>query len=152
MNTRRLVSPLLMWIIIFIGILVSLLVLKGERLFNLPIVGLIIFGLAFVYWICIFISAWKAHIQAVRSSESITKLVTTGIYKQIRHPMYSADIVLAWGLWFYLPSINILVSMLWLTTVLIIWSRLEEKMMTEKFGNQYLKYKQNVPAFLPKLK
>ena len=36
--------------------------------------------------------------------EKTTALVTSGIYKYIRHPLYSSLLLLAWGIFFKLPS------------------------------------------------
>ena len=36
--------------------------------------------------------------------EKTTQLVTTGIYKHIRHPLYSSLLLLAWGIFFKRPS------------------------------------------------
>ncbi len=37
--------------------------------------------------------------------EATTKLVTTGIYKLIRHPLYASLLYLAWGIFFKSPSL-----------------------------------------------
>ncbi|MCK7540462.1 MAG: hypothetical protein MZV63_61010 [Marinilabiliales bacterium] len=35
--------------------------------------------------------------------EKTTELVTSGIYRYIRHPMYSSLLLLAWGIWLKQP-------------------------------------------------
>ena len=37
--------------------------------------------------------------------EKTTSLVTTGIYRYIRHPLYSSLLFLAWGIFFKFPSL-----------------------------------------------
>jgi hypothetical protein len=36
--------------------------------------------------------------------EKTTQLVTTGVFKYIRHPLYSSLLLLAWGVFFKHPS------------------------------------------------
>ena len=80
------------------------------------------------------------------------KLLTTGLYSQIRNPMLLGWIIMLFGLGILLNSISlififtplfILVNILYLKTI-------EEKEMEKKFGEQYLKYKESVPMFIPR--
>lgn len=78
------------------------------------------------------------------------KLVTDGIYKFCRHPLYAAWVV------FIVPGIVLLVnSWIGLTTpifmyfILRILVREEEAYMESVFGSEYLEYKKNVPCILP---
>ncbi len=78
-------------------------------------------------------------------------MVTSGVYSRVRHPIYFADIVLAWGAFIVFPTWKVPFSVLWLTAVLASWMRLEEAALEKKFGRQYKKYKSRVPMFLPRL-
>ena len=80
------------------------------------------------------------------------KLVTTGLYSQIRNPMLLGWIIMLFGVGLLLNSISlififtplfILLNVLYLKTI-------EEKEMEKKFGQQYLKYKESVPMFIPR--
>jgi protein-S-isoprenylcysteine O-methyltransferase Ste14 len=81
--------------------------------------------------------------------ESTTKLVKTGIYKYIRHPLYSSLILLAWGVFFKNVS--------WLTLLLTILANIcavataaiEEKENLQKFGEEYRSYMKSTKRFLP---
>ena len=82
------------------------------------------------------------------------KLVTTGLYSRVRNPMVLGWIVMLFGVGVLLSSISlvaiftplfILLNVLYLKTI-------EEKEMEKKFGEEYLKYKQSVPMFLPRLR
>ena len=79
--------------------------------------------------------------QGARSVRSIDKIIKEGIYQRVRHPIYSGDIVLVWGIFSHWPSYRALSSVIWLTIILFFWMRLEEKALTEKFGRDYLEYK-----------
>ena len=69
------------------------------------------------------------------------KIIKTGIYKKIRHPVYTAGIISVLGLcliyqnfWFYIALIALIIMQ-------IIRARLEEKTLTAKFGQSYIEYK-----------
>ncbi len=78
-------------------------------------------------------------------------MVTSGVYSRVRHPIYFADIVMAWGAFIVFPTWNVLFAVLWLTAVLSFWMRLEEAALEKKFGRQYGQYNSRVPMFLPRL-
>ncbi len=76
------------------------------------------------------------------------KLATNGIYKYIRHPMYTSVILLCLGfLLTEITTVNI-IAMLILTINLFLKSRLEEKLLEQRFNN-YKDYKNNTYRFLP---
>ncbi len=92
---------------------------------------------------------WSLHLE-IRSDHV---LVMNGIYSRIRHPMYTAYILL--GVGFLLVSANLLIGLTLLAPVLIIClTRIanEEAMMLEKFGGAYQEYKQRTGALLPKIR
>lgn len=80
------------------------------------------------------------------------QLVTTGIYGHVRHPQYLGFLLLTLG-----------INVLWITvSTLILWPILfilyyrlakeEEKRMEERFGEEYRKYKNTVPMFIPHIR
>ncbi|MFZ5568809.1 MAG: methyltransferase family protein [Thermodesulfobacteriota bacterium] len=78
------------------------------------------------------------------------KLVTKGVYGMCRHPVYSAWIL------FFIPGLALLLNswaLLSASVVLYFLARFmvrEEDMYLEiMFGEEYLKYKSEVPAILP---
>jgi len=80
-------------------------------------------------------------------------LVTTGPYRRIRHPMYTAlfGIVLS----FFLLSANWLIGAIFvggLSAVLISRVAKEEAVMREKFGAQYQTWAAHTGRFLPRLR
>lgn len=79
------------------------------------------------------------------------QLIQEGPYHWMRHPMYTAFILL--GLGFFLLSGNWLIGGAWLSaTILVIATRLdaEEQMMVEQFGEQYEDYQRRTGRFLPR--
>ena len=77
------------------------------------------------------------------------RLVTSGPYRRIRHPMYTVLIVyeLSW----VLVSANLLFLAYYATTILLITLRIpkEERMMLEKFGEEYRIYMKRTGRLLP---
>ncbi|HRE41414.1 MAG TPA: isoprenylcysteine carboxylmethyltransferase family protein [Ignavibacteria bacterium] len=76
------------------------------------------------------------------------KLVTTGIYSKIRHPMYLAVMLIT--LSFILNDFSILKMILWvfLLLILILKSQFEENHLSEKFKS-YSVYKQHTKRIIP---
>ena len=79
------------------------------------------------------------------------KLVTDGLYAYVRHPQYSALLLLIVSLFIQWPT---LLSWLMAPILLVTYLRLaqrEEREMTGKFGEAYLVYHAQTPAFVPSL-
>ena len=81
--------------------------------------------------------------------EKTTELVETGIYRYIRHPMYSSLLFLAWGIFLKhtgpgLFSISLFTSLFLLETALI-----DEKECISYFGNSYREYMKRTKRFIP---
>lgn len=80
------------------------------------------------------------------------RLVTTGIYSRIRHPMYLAMMI--WAISSPLVLHNYLVGMLPLAAIsifLIVRVPLEERILLEEFGDEYDAYAACTGALLPRL-
>ncbi len=79
-------------------------------------------------------------------------VITTGVFRIVRHPIYTGAIL------FYLGSTLITLSIasaaFWLliTGFYIFICRYEERILTETFGNDYLEYKKKTGMLFPKLK
>jgi len=78
-------------------------------------------------------------------------LITEGVYKHIRHPMYSASLLnsisqlLLIGNWIVAPSYLLSFSFLYLTRV-----KREEALMLKQFGESYKNYMNNTNRLFPK--
>jgi len=101
---------------------------------------------------------WRSHVD-LGESWSVTlmlnpehKLVTRGVYRAVRHPMYAAFFVLAIGQvllldnWFAGWASLVAVTVLYLRRV-----PHEEGMMLEFFGDEYRAYMQRTGGILPRL-
>ena len=81
--------------------------------------------------------------------EKTTTLVTTGLYKYIRHPLYSSLLFLAWGVFFKAPSWLSGVLALFATSFLIATAKMEEAEDVRFFGSAYEAYKKQSKMFIP---
>ncbi|OHC81577.1 MAG: hypothetical protein A2100_01240 [Sideroxydans sp. GWF2_59_14] len=81
--------------------------------------------------------------------EKTTALVTQGIYRYIRHPMYSSLIFLDWGFFFKQMSCLSGIVALIATFFLVLASRVEEQENIRYFGAKYLEYMKSNKRYLP---
>ncbi|OAD40294.1 isoprenylcysteine carboxyl methyltransferase [Hydrogenophaga crassostreae] len=83
--------------------------------------------------------------------ERTGRLVTTSIFGFIRHPMYSALILLAWGI--YLKGVNPWTTVLVVLASLAMWftARRDEAECMAYFGEAYGDYMKTTKRFVPYL-
>lgn len=81
--------------------------------------------------------------------ENTTRLVTTGIYHYIRHPMYSSLIFLAWGVFFKYVSLVTLSLTVVATIAIILTAKAEEVENIARFGDEYRNYMKKTRRFVP---
>lgn len=81
--------------------------------------------------------------------EKTTVLVTQGIYRYIRHPMYSSLIFLDWGLFFKRMSWLSGTIALIACVFLVIAALVEEAENIRYFGAQYREYMKRTKRFIP---
>ncbi len=85
--------------------------------------------------------------QAMGETESSAQLVRTGLYRWVRHPLYTAGLVFIWSV--PVMTSNILALNLGITLYLYIGSIFEERKLLDEFGETYQEYQQNVPRLIP---
>ncbi len=81
--------------------------------------------------------------------EKTSELVTVGIYKTIRHPMYSSLLFLAWGTFLKKPDWILLHVVLFASSFLYITARADEKECIAFFGEEYRDYMAKTKRFIP---
>jgi len=81
--------------------------------------------------------------------ENTTVVITKGLYRFIRHPMYSS---LIWGgVGLFLKHVSIVTAVLLLVNLVAMvgTARVEEQEMIERFGDQYRQYMRSTARFIP---
>jgi protein-S-isoprenylcysteine O-methyltransferase Ste14 len=81
--------------------------------------------------------------------EATTRLVTTGIYRFIRHPLYASLLYLAWGIFFKSPSLLDGCMVVVASAFLYATARADENECQEKFGPEYEVYMKKTKMFVP---
>jgi hypothetical protein len=122
--------------------------LIGENLFALifHMIILPISNIIMLTGILLIIFGWRRIFKAKR------ELVTTGIYAYIRHPQYLGILLLTFGMsvqWLTIPTL-----FMWPFLVFLYYrlAKKEAAEMEEMFGEEYRKYEQKVPMFIPRLR
>ena len=81
--------------------------------------------------------------------EESIKIVSTGIYKYIRHPMYMSLIAGGFGVMMKDPGyVQLIIGSV---NLIAVWftARVEEKEMIAKFGDEYKSYMNRTTMFIP---
>ena len=81
--------------------------------------------------------------------EKTTNLVTSGIYKYIRHPLYSSLFLLTCGIFFKSPSLLGMVMAITATVFLIATAKADEVECVDFFGVHYQEYMKKTKRFIP---
>ena len=119
-----------------------------------------------VSWLLLIISAWFVTEAAVRLKrarkqgivrvddklfrfEKTTELVTSGIFRYIRHPMYSSLLLLAWGIWLKQPLAATLPAALLASWLMWLTAKRDERECIEWFGDSYREYMTRTKRFVP---
>ena len=92
-------------------------------------------------------AAWRVLYEAQRRGN----LATGGPYARVRHPQYAGFALILVGFLLQWPT---LLTALMLPVLLIMYGRLarqEEQEMEKKFGEEFRRYAELVPAFVPRL-
>lgn len=79
------------------------------------------------------------------------KLITSGPYSRMRHPMYSSHFL--WNIALFLISLNLLLLTIYIIAIPLTYLRMfkEENMMMEQFGEEYEGYMKRTGRVFPRL-
>jgi protein-S-isoprenylcysteine O-methyltransferase Ste14 len=81
-----------------------------------------------------------------------TKLIVSGVYGHVRNPMITGVFIVLTGESVLLGSISVTIwTILFALTNMIYVPLIEEPKLAERFGEEYLTYKENVPRWIPRL-
>jgi len=112
-------------------------------------IGIAILGFALLQWAQMTLAnSWSDTPRMMKEQN----LITSGPYRAIRHPIYTAFILILGSTLFI--SSNWLIGLCWLgMTTLEVISRIgfEESLMLEFFGEQYREYMKKTGRLLPKV-
>jgi len=93
-------------------------------------------------------AAWRVLYQAQKSHT----LATAGAYGWVRHPQYVGFILIMFGFLLQWPTILTLAMFPVLVVMYVRLARREEREVEAEFGDEYRRYMDAVPPFLPSLR
>jgi protein-S-isoprenylcysteine O-methyltransferase Ste14 len=134
------------------GLLAGLLVLPAGELWNRGVIAAVIAGTAIAFGVAIGLAG------GLRLGKTLTplpipkddgELITSGVYRFVRHPIYSGLLVAAAGVVVWGASLAHLIGWVALWAVLMTKATLEEKMLHERYP-EYLKYASVTGRLIPK--
>lgn len=143
--------------------LISTIGLLGLFFFNAAIEGVWLFNpMGVVRYLSLMLAtlgviivsrAFKEHnaLAFVGLKQEEIKFSRSGILNYVRHPIYSGTILITVGFFLFRPTTSSLISTICIFGYLPVGIYLEEKKLINQFGEQYLLYKKEVPALIPKL-
>lgn len=83
--------------------------------------------------------------------EETSKLVDTGIFRYIRHPLYSSLLFLTWGILLKNITVPLLILSILSSIFLFITALIDEKECIDYFGDDYRLYMKRTRRFIPYL-
>jgi protein-S-isoprenylcysteine O-methyltransferase Ste14 len=88
-----------------------------------------------------------AGLRQLVEEEKTGSLVTNGLYRSVRHPLYTFSLLILW----LSPSmsINSFIVYTALTIYILIGIVFEERKLVGEFGNAYVEYKSSTPMLFP---
>ena len=91
-----------------------------------------------------------AGLRQLFQEEETGSLVTSGLYRSVRHPLYTFSLLILW----LSPSMSINAFIVYaaFTVYILIGIVFEERKLVREFGNVYLEYKSRTPMLFPGLK
>ncbi len=121
----------------------TLLGLKGDAMFDpIHIVSeIIIFGGFALLW-----AAWNVLYKAQRKHQ----LASTGLYSRLRHPQYLGFILIMTGFLLQWPTLITLAMFPILVWMYVRLARHEEREALAEFGQEYARYTEITPGFIPR--
>jgi protein-S-isoprenylcysteine O-methyltransferase Ste14 len=81
--------------------------------------------------------------------EKTTRLVRSGAYRFIRHPLYASLLALAWGAFLKAPSWLAVLLVAVATGAVYLTARVEEQENLRHFGAEYAEYMRETRMFVP---
>lgn len=144
-------------IVSFLPVLVLLAWLPGELLYRLrlpwSVLALLGQGSALVLlaigtlqtdpWSFLGLRQWMD-----RGVPGAPRLMVTGLYRWVRHPLYTAGLLFIWLT--PVMTTSVLALNLALTAYILVGSRLEERRLIVEFGAAYADYQTRVPGLIPR--
>jgi len=144
-NLPLIVAAINLLFIIFLNFLPKFPLSFPANPFYWNILGLIFIALG----LNVMLIAQKVNESYFSKPKKVKKLITHGVYSNIRHPGYAGFILINLGVFFIFKDFFALVIT---SAFILFWyflARFEEKILIRKYEKQYLEYMKKTPMFFP---
>jgi protein-S-isoprenylcysteine O-methyltransferase Ste14 len=149
MKTREVIPPVYLFLSIAIMVLLHFL-LPGSRVLVFPwnLLGGIPLALGIVTNL-IADKSFKKHETTVKPLEESTALITTGVFRVSRHPMYLGFVLILLGIAALTGSLTpYLIVLIFAVFMDVVFIRFEEQKLEETFGEAWPEYKKKVSRWV----
>jgi protein-S-isoprenylcysteine O-methyltransferase Ste14 len=145
-NGEKIMSTKSAMLVLSQFILILFIVLHPSRPYSSSAISLVLMGICLGVWVISYNKINNFNIQPELKKEA--KLITDGPYRIIRHPMYTALLLVMLGV--SLSKQNTFVFFAWALLMGILWvkSRLEEQYLIERWP-LYTSYRESTYRFIP---
>jgi protein-S-isoprenylcysteine O-methyltransferase Ste14 len=113
-------------------------------------IGLMVATFGYLFLKLAFKQMSVAAFLGFKQEESI-QLITTGIYARVRHPLYTATILVVFGFLIFNPTYTNVVHAVCAILYIIIGAKFEERRLGRLFGDAYVAYKKSTPFLIPRI-
>ena len=153
-KTYRLIFSLIATVTLAVVIAYSSLIPSEYLLPRHPLVKVI--GLMLTAWgVIIFKVTFKSYnlraFLGLGNMEAEDEFTTRGLLSKVRHPLYSASILLIIGYFLFNPKLSTAISGVLMIIYFIVGIQLEERKLIAQFGQKYIDYKKQTPMLVPRL-
>ena len=134
-------------LVFFQFLLIGLMVILSKGFFSSPL-ALILFAIGTILglWALMHNRLGNFNIQPKLRENS--KLITTGIYAFVRHPMYTSVIVMMFA--FLISSPTVVEILLWIMLIFTLWLKAQrEESLWLEHDKAYEVYKKSTKLFIP---
>lgn len=140
----------------FLPVLAILLMDPGRLLYRIsqPWLSFMILGqfLSIVVMVIGFMHSDPLHFFGLRQlfdpDDKPTNLAIHGLYRWVRHPLYTAGLAFIWLT--PIMTVNLLILIAGLSIYLFVGSVFEEQRLIAEFGQSYREYQRQVPRIIPR--
>jgi protein-S-isoprenylcysteine O-methyltransferase Ste14 len=128
-----------------VGWLGERIVLRTEANFDVG-AAMLILGLGFTVWARVHLGQhWSGHV----TLKAGHRLIRTGPYAVVRHPIYTGLLLAALGSAVAVDEWRGVLGVLLIVEAHVRKLRLEERWLSEEFGGEYEEYRRDVKALIP---
>jgi len=149
MKIKKIMPPI--WLLISIVVMLAFYFIFPVKLM-IPYLWYLHGFIPVILGVAINLSADRAFQQAkttVKPFEESSALITNGVFRISRNPMYLGFVLILIGIAIFLRSLSpYLVIVLFVTVIDRIYIRAEERMLAKKFGTEWEEYKSSTRRWL----